>query len=213
MYSNACSLKRSRQPSRCHPDALRRFANSNKVTVAGLTQGKQRLFDLYELEKLIRSPSNKIVNKEKSTIAYARVSSHDQKEDLKHEIKQLELFCSAYGWSYELISDLGSGINYKKKGLKELLKKICYGDLERLVITHKDRLLRFGSELIFSFCSMTACEVVIINATDESSFEEDLTRDVLEIITVFSARLYGARSHKNKKIMQKLKEVADEVCQ
>jgi predicted site-specific integrase-resolvase len=59
---------------------------------------------------------------------------------------------------------------------------------------------------------MTACEVVIINAADESSFEEDLTRDVLEIITVFSARLYGARSHKNKKIMLQLKEISDEVC-
>jgi predicted site-specific integrase-resolvase len=206
-------LKEAAKHLGVHPDTLRRWANSNKVKVAGLTQGKQRLFDLCELENLLRSPSNKIVSKEKITIAYARVSSHDQKEDLKRQIKQLELFCSAHGWSYELISDLGSGINYKKRGLKELLKKICYGEVERLVITHKDRLLRFGSELIFSLCSMTSCEVVIINAADESSFEEDLTRDVLEIITVFSARLYGARSHKNKKIMQKLKEVADEVCQ
>jgi predicted site-specific integrase-resolvase len=206
-------LKEAAKHLGVHPDTLRRWANSNKVKVAGLTQGKQRLFDLCELEKLIRYPSNKIISKQKFTVAYARVSSHDQKEDLKRQIKQLELFCSAQGWSYQLISDLGSGINYKKKGLKELLKKICYGEVERLVITHKDRLLRFGSELIFSLCSMTACEVVIINAAEESSFEEDLTRDVLEIITVFSARLYGTRSHKNKKIMQKLKEVADEVCQ
>ena len=107
---------------------------------------------------------------------------------------------------------MGSRIQYKKKGLEELLKKICYGEVERLVLTHKDRLLRFGAELVFSLCSMTSCEIVVINAAEESSFEEDLTRDVLEIITVFSARLYGARSHRNKKIMQKLKEVADEVC-
>src|SRR3989338_2063191 len=141
-----------------HPDTLRRWANDKKVKVSAFTPGKQRLFDISELEQLIRSPSNKIVGKEKVTIAYARVSSHDQREDLKRQIKQLELFCSARGWSYELISDLGSGINYKKKGLKELLKKICYGEVERLVLTHKDRLLRFGAELVFSLCSMTSCE-------------------------------------------------------
>lgn len=73
-------------------------------------------------------------------------------------------------------------------------------------------ILRFGSELIFSICSHAGCEVVIINASEDSSYEEDLTRDVLEIITVFSARLYGSRSHKNKKIVEKLKEAADEVC-
>ena len=209
-------LVRLKEAAKClgvHPDTLRRWANENKVKVAATTPGKHRLFELSELEQIIRSPSNKIVSKPKATVAYARVSSHDQKEDLKRQINQLELFCSAQGWPYELISDLGSGINYKKKGLKELLKKICYGEVERLVITHKDRLLRFGSELIFSLCEMTACEVVIINASEESSFEDDLTCDVLEIITVFSARLYGARSHKNKKIMVKLKEVADEVCQ
>jgi putative resolvase len=69
-------------------------------------------------------------------------------------------------------------------------------------------LLRFGSELIFSLCEHFGTEVVIINRTEDSSFEEDLATDVLEIITVFSARLYGSRSHKNKKIVDELKEVA-----
>ena len=80
--------------------------------------------------------------------------------------------------------------------------------VERLVLTHKDRLLRFGSELVFSLCEQFGTEVVIINRTEDSSFEEDLAQDVLEIITVFSARLYGSRSHKNKKIVEGLKDVA-----
>ena len=83
--------------------------------------------------------------------------------------------------------------------------------VERLVLTHKDRLLRFGSELIFSLCEQFGTEVVIINRTEDSTFEEDLAQDVLEIITVFSARLYGARSHKNRKIVEELRDVATRI--
>ena len=83
--------------------------------------------------------------------------------------------------------------------------------VERLVLTHKDRLLRFGSELIFSLCEQFGTEVVIINRTEDSTFEEDLAQDVLEIITVFSARLYGSRSHKNRKILEELRDVATRI--
>ena len=76
------------------------------------------------------------------------------------------------------------------------------------MLTHKDRLLRFGSEWVFSLCEIYGVEVVIINRTEDSTFEEDLAKDVLEIITVFSARLYGSRSHKNKKLVEELKNVA-----
>lgn len=77
------------------------------------------------------------------------------------------------------------------------------------MLTHKDRLLRFGAELVFTLCEQFGVEIVIINRTEDSSFEEDLATDVLEIITVFSARLYGSRSHKNKKIVEELKEVGE----
>ena len=104
---------------------------------------------------------------------------------------------------------MGSGLNYRKKGLIRLIKLICSYQVERLVLTHKDRLLRFGSDLIFTLCENFGTEIVIINRSEDSTFEEDLANDVLEIITVFSARLYGSRSHKNKKIIQDLKEVAN----
>lgn len=142
------------------------------------------------------------------TVAYARVSSHDQKADLERQKQVLELFCAQNGWQFQLIEDLGSGLNYNKRGLKRLIKLIADNQVERLVLTHKDRLLRFGSELVFSLCEHFGCEVVIINRTEDSSFEEDLATDVLEIITVFSARLYGSRSHKNKRIVEELKDVA-----
>ena len=114
------------------------------------------------------------------------------------------MFCSSHGWTFEIISDLGSGMNYHKRGLKKLLNKIMDGGVGRLVLTHKDRLLRFGAELVFAICEMKGIEVVLINQSDEPSFEEELAADVLEIITVFSARLYGSRSRKNKKLMENL---------
>ena len=152
------------------------------------------------------------------TLAYARVSSHDlaegealrdQKQDLERQAIVLEAYCAKQGWSFELIKDLGSGLNYRKKGLIRLIKLICTHQVERLVISHKDRLLRFGSELIFMLCEIFGTEVIIINRSEDSTFEEDLAQDVLEIITVFSARLYGSRSHKNKQIVKELREVAD----
>ena len=126
---------------------------------------------------------------ERITLAYARVSSVDQKADLERQKTVLEMYCASQGWSFELVSDLGSGMNYRKKGLQSLLEKLLDGKIERPVITHKDRLLRFGAELIFSICEIQNVEVVIINKGEEASFEEDLAKDVLEIITVFSARL------------------------
>jgi predicted site-specific integrase-resolvase len=96
-------------------------------------------------------------------------------------------------------------MNYQKKGLKALIELILEKKMSRLVLTHKDRLLRFGAELIFALCEAKHIEVVIINRGDDVSFEEELAQDVLEIITVFSARLYGSRSRKNKKLVDAAK--------
>lgn len=147
----------------------------------------------------------------RKTLAYARVSCSDQKGDLERQKQVLELYCSSQGWNFEILSDLGSGMNYQKKGLKSLLNRILSGEIGRLVITHKDRLLRFGAELVFSLCEMKNVEVVIINQGDEISFEEELAEDVQEIITVFSARLYGARSRRNQKLIDGMKSAVDSV--
>jgi predicted site-specific integrase-resolvase len=100
-------------------------------------------------------------------------------------------------------------MNYYKKGLQKLLQEILDGKIRRLVMTHKDRLLRFGAELVFSICEAKNVEVVIINKGEDTSFEEDLAKDVLEIITVFSARLYGSRSRKNQKLIEGMKKAVD----
>lgn len=163
------------------------------------TQGGHRRYDISKLKPETVHKYDFADNRK--TIAYARVSSHDQKPDLERQKQVLELFCSKNGWTFEVVSDLGSGMNYHKKGLKKLLNAILEDDVGRLVLTHKDRLLRFGAELVFSICEAKDVEVIIINKGEDTSFEEDLATDMLEIITVFSARLYGSRSKKNKKLL------------
>ena len=111
---------------------------------------------------------------------------------------------------FEIIADLGSGMNYHKKGLKRLLDDILAGQVGRLVLTHKDRLLRFGAELVFAICQAKEVEVVIINQGEENTFEEELASDVLEIITVFSARLYGSRGPKNQKLIDGVRSAVKE---
>jgi putative resolvase len=184
-------------------ETLRRWEKAGKVTSGRTPKGHRR----YDLTKLQNIASKKTISPKK-TIAYARVSSHDQKADLTRQVLVLESFCAQCGWTYEILQDLGSGLNYSKKGLRKLIKEICLGGIQRLVITHKDRLLRFGSELIFSLCEQFGIEVVIINSSEGTDFEDDLMQDVLEIITVFSARLYGSRSRKNKKILEALQDAA-----
>jgi len=99
-------------------------------------------------------------------------------------------------------------MNYHRKGLRRLLTEIFAGRVGRRVITHKDRLLRLGAELVFAVCKGREVEVVILNQGEDASFEEDLAEDVLEIITVFSARLYGSRSHKSQKLIDSMGEAA-----
>lgn len=186
---------------------LRRWESEGKLIPDMRTKGGQRR---YKLETLSPHIKHKKAGARK-TLAYARVSSPDQKADLKRQERLLEMYCAAQGWSFELISDLGSGINYRKKGLKRLISQIIENEAGRLVITHKDRLLRFGSELVFAMCEAKNVEVVIINQGETTTtLEEDLAKDVLELITVFSARLYGAISHKNKKLLEKLEKAVNE---
>lgn len=107
-----------------------------------------------------------------------------------------------------MIQDLGSGLNFKKKGLNTLLGMILSRQVNTVYVTHKDRLLRFGSELLVSIARKFGATIHFIE-DPVSSFEQTLAKDVLEIITVFSAKLYGARSHKKKATALQSTKVGD----
>lgn len=187
---------------------MRRWEKEGRLIPDERTAGNQRRYRLSSL----RPEMSRGADYDRKTIAYARVSSHDQKEDLERQKQLLEMFCASNGWKFEIISDLGSGMNYHKKGLKKLLEEILDNEVGRLVITHRDRLLRFGAELVFAICEAKEVEVVIINKGEDSTFEEDLAKDVLEIITVFSARLYGSRSKKNKKLIENMQKAVEDAA-
>ena len=125
---------------------LRRWELTGELIPAKKVRGTR----YYDYEKLL---GLKNVEPE-LTAAYARVSSHDQKKDLERQVEVLSSYCAAKGWNYKIISDLGSGMNYRKKGLKQLLDDILERKIRRLVLTHKDRLLSFGAELIFTLCEV-----------------------------------------------------------
>ena len=186
---------------------LRRWEADGKISPEHRKEGEHRRYDLSKIKPEVF----RVATDFRKTIAYARVSSRDQKKDLARQMEVLELYCAAQGWTFELMSDLGSGMNYYKKGLKRLLNEILAGKINRLVITHKDSLLRFGAELVFAICEAKEVEVVILNKGSEGKFEEELAKDVLEIITVFSARLFGSRSRKNQKLLDGMKRVVKDV--
>lgn len=137
---------------------------------------------------------------EKLTVCYSRVSSYDQKSGLVRQTSSLVAYCQKQRFLHvESIADLGSGLNMKKPGLKTLLRLLLNGEVERIILTHKDRLLRFGADLTFSICIFFNVEVIILEEEITTSFEEELARDVVIIITVFTAKLYGRRFHQKRK--------------
>lgn len=179
---------------------LRRWEECGSFVPHHRTIGNHRR---YELGAVLLLTDVQLTTTEKKTICYSRVSSHDQKEDLLRQTKVLELYSAQHNLqNVEYINDIGSGLNFKKKGLNYLLYMILNNKVDKIVLTHKDRLLRFGSDLLINVAKHFMVETVILN-TKTLSFEEELTSDVIEIITVFSAKLYGSRSHKNKNICNK----------
>ncbi len=185
-----------------NPQTLRRWEDDGVIRPFKRTPKGTRLYSLEELlgAKDLSYP----------TIAYARVSSNDQKEDLERQHAILEAFCNKNGWQTEIIKDLGSGMNSNTKGLLRLLELIVHGQMSRLVLTHKDRLLRFGADLIFRICELKGIEIVIINKGEQPSFEDELTSDVMEIMTVFCAKLYGRRSQKSKQLAEEIEKIVSE---
>lgn len=186
---------------------VRRWSDSGKLRFERAPSGHRR-YNLQDVKRI--KPKTLADLEDRITINYARVSSHDQKADLARQVLMLETFSTTKGWQFETIQDLGSGLNYKKKGLQKLLKRILKGDVGRLVLTHKDRLLRFGSELVFAMCEEFETEVVIVNKSEaDQTFEQELVTDMIELVTVMSARMYGARSHKNKKLIDGMSQAIE----
>ena len=130
------------------------------------------------------------------TIAYTRVSGVAQKPDLANQVKALEAYCQQNAIKVdEWMSDIGSGLNYKRKQFNRLMEMIELGQVRRLIIAHRDRLVRFGYDYFEGFCERHHTDILVMNG-EAMSPEQELVRDLLAVVTVFSARLVGLRSYR-----------------
>ena len=179
---------------------LRNWDKSGKLIPHHKSANGYRYYSEDDLNMLLGVKSQK-----GKTIGYCRVSSPKQKDDLKRQEENMRTYLLAQGKPFEIISDIGSGINYKRKGLQELIKGMANRSISKVVVLYKDRLTRFGFELIEYIAELYGCEIEIVDATEKTE-QEELVEDLVQIITVFSCKLQGKRANKTKKMIKELTE-------
>ena len=181
--------------------SLNRWEHSGEITPDYISKGGHRFYDV---DKLIRKVD--VTSNERIVAGYCRVSTQSQEKDLEMQKEALKLYCISRGYQFKILSDIGSGINYNKPGLLELTRMIIDAKISKIVILDKDRLLRFGFDYIKNICLMRNIEIEIINQSEETDYEKELVEDLLLVLTVFSARMNGKKSHRNKKLVENLKK-------
>ncbi|MTK10724.1 MAG: IS607 family transposase [Clostridiaceae bacterium] len=183
---------------------LRNWDKNGTLKPHHVAKSGYRYYSQEQLNHFFGFKNNNAPQKRK-IIGYCRVSSNKQKDDLERQIENVKTYMIAKGYSFEIISDIGSGINYNKKGLNQLVELITTSQVEKIVILYKDRLLRFGFELIENLCSQFNTVIEIIDNT-EKTIDAELVEDLIQIVTVFSCRLQGKRANKAKKMIKELLE-------
>ena len=141
--------------------------------------------------------------KQRKIVGYCRVSSAKQKQDLDRQVENIQTYMLSRGYQFEIITDVGSGINYTKKGLMQLIGMIENNEVEKIVVLYKDRLIRFGYELLEQICTIHNTQIEIIDNTERTE-QQELVEDLINIITVFSCRLQGKRAKRTKEIIKEL---------
>jgi len=175
---------------------LREYVKKGYIQPVILQSGKWR-FREEDVEKLMG-----IVRKRK-VILYARVSSNTQKDDLVNQVKYLEENVKEYD---QVITDIGSSLNMKRKGFLKLLGMILNNEVSKIVIAYPDRLVRFGFEIIEEVCKAHNCEIVVLNKEDKTP-EQEVIKDLISILVSFSEKLQGMRSHKYEKVKKCVEEL------
>lgn len=167
-------------------NTLRKYGDDGKIKIQRIGKG-QRLFDVSDLLTANGKQGGKPV------VCYCRVSSAKQKDNLARQVVYMrEKFPNA-----DIIKDIGSGLNYKRKGLQAILQRVLQGDKLTVVVAHRDRLCRFGFDLIRFLVEQNGGEVMVLDRDDVSP-QRELTEDLLSILHVFSCRMHGLRGYENK---------------
>lgn len=180
---------------------LRKLHDDNILIPAVITKGGTRYYSDEQLSEYLNRDNKP---QQLPIVLYARVSTRSQKDDLDRQVENLKSYAISRGYSFEIITDIGSGIDYTKQGLKQLIRKINNKEISKIVVLYRDRFIRFGFELIEYLCRLNNISIEIIDNTTISSRTE-LTNDLIQIITVFANQLYGARSKKTLRLIQEVK--------
>jgi putative resolvase len=162
---------------------LRRWEQKGWIKAIRTPSGRARRYDL---DSYIKTPK-----KAKRVVLYARVSSRGQKPDLERQIARLvNLYPGA-----EVVGEIGGGLNFQRPKFLALLERVGAGDVGTIVVAHRDRLCRFGFDLVAWYCRQHGCEVVVLDDEDFSP-QQELVEDILAILHCFSSRLYGLRKYR-----------------
>lgn len=184
------------------PQTLRNWDKKGLLIPHHTGANGYRYYSHDQLKQVLNIKEDK---KPKVIIGYCRVSSYKQKDDLQRQVENMKLYLDKQNKNYEIIEDIGSGINYTKKGLRTLLRKIVNNEVEKVVVLYKDRLLRFRFELVEYIANLYGCEIEVIDSTEKTE-QQELVEDLVQIITVFSCKLQGKRANKARKMIEELTE-------
>jgi putative resolvase len=188
------------------PKTLRRWDKSGKLRPDVRTGGGHRRYSETTLRQFLGAPLP-LPASERTVILYARVSSRAQKDDLNNQVDALKRFCLGAGQPYDDVwTDYGSGLNYRRPKFRRLILDALNGHIEKIVVAHKDRLARFGYDLIDDILTHCGVEMVVINRSEKSEFMQELAEDLIAIVQHFCAKFYGQRSYKCKQA----KELAEQ---
>ena len=185
---------------------LRNWDKNGKLKPVRVEDTGYRYYSQEQLNHFLGLKLEKQINKK--IIGYCRVSSHKQKDDLERQIENVKTYMYAKGYQFEIITDIGSGINYNKKGLNQIIDMVTNSEVEKIVVLYKDRLVRFGYELIENLCNKFGTTIEIIDNTEKTE-QQELVEDLVQIVTVFSCRLQGKRANKARKMIQELVDESD----
>lgn len=185
------------------PEHVRTMHRTGEIIPARISEKGTRYYSEEQLRKLKNNQVRQIDDK---VVAYCRVSTRSQKDDLEKQIESVKSYMYAKGYTFEVITDIGSGINYKNEGLQKLISLIDSNQITKVVILYKDRLVRFGFELIQLLCDLHDVKIEIID-NSEYNKEKELTDDLIQIINMFANQLYGSRSKKAKDLIERISDV------
>ena len=163
---------------------------------------KSNGYRYYSEDVILSYTQERKTKKDVNVVLYARVASKEQQDDLERQISNLKEYAKDKYEKYDVISDIGSGINYEKPGLKKLIEMINKKQVDIIVVLYKDRLLRFGFELVEYFAKLNNVKIEVIDKIDKNQ-DQELVEDLVQIITVFSCKLQGKRKKKTKELLQK----------